>query len=283
MTQSLEDLLRNVCAGKETVFDVTAAVDTDGQEFKRVSVGHRVLPPVPYEEPVAPADARQHVFHSIEQFGEYVVRNAEKDHCVVLADTDDRMISAVLDESSETDREVIHFQAKMHPLFLPWAKLMGNETPVIDFAKHVMVHRSAISEPDGRDVALTFSQVKSSKKIIRRSGLGPKAINGVMIEIQIGSESKEVEADLPERLTIDVPLFLDTDPMEVHLDLLVHEGRSGGLVVSVAAPEVEMARIKAFESMVQTLRTQTGLLVSLGEVSHREFKRQEMTPMVGDF
>jgi hypothetical protein len=278
----LEKLIRKVVPGRETVFDVANETDDDG-EFKRVSIGMRDLPPLPVEPVVAYADAREHVFHSLDQFGLYLVREAKKDSCVVLADVDSRRINAVLDESDEYDREAIEFEAKTHPLFEPWETLIGKSVGVLEFALHVMQYRSAVSKPDGRELALMFSQVKSSKSVTKRVGVGPKALNGVMIQMQIGSETKDVDADLPESITIDVPLFLDTDPVEVTLDLLVYENRNSELVVGVTAPNLEAARIAAFEQMVQRLRSDTEMIVSLGRVGYRSYRTVETTKARSDY
>lgn len=266
----VEKLLRRIVPGKETVFDVASDLDDDGVG-NRLEVGMRDLPPLPIEPVIAGAKARDHVFHSLSHFGEYVSRESVGERCVVLADVDSRTIRAVLNEDDEWDRESIEFQAKTHPMFAPWEALIGKAIPVLEFALHVMQHRNAVAEPDGRELALMFSQIKASKSITKHVGVGPKSLNGVVIELQIGSEKSEVEVDLPESIAIDVPLFVDSDPVLMQLDLLVTEKREE-LVVFITAPELESARLKSFESMVAELRQQTGEIVGLGRVRHRKYE-----------
>ena len=274
--KDFKDLIRKAIEGNETVFDVASELSEEGEQSTTLRVGYRQLPPLPIPVNKAPAKARSHTFHSLSEFGEYLKREADKEKCVVLADVEPREIKAVLNESDECDREVIAFEAKTHPLFAVWEALIGKAIPVLEFALHVMQHRNAVIEPDGRELALTFSQIKASKNITKHVGIGPKSLNGVVVEMQIGSEKHETDVDLPESITIDVPLFLDTDPMTVQLDLLVTESGDGRLVVFVTAPQLDEARIRAFEGMVTRLRKDTEMIVGLGAVSHREFDKLEL-------
>lgn len=270
--KELKDLVRNVVDGTETVFDVIQEVGDGGETGTRVSVGYKALLPEPLRPVKADAQARNHKFHSLDQFSEYLEREACAETSIVLADFDRRYIVAVLDESDERDRELVSFEAKTHPLFKPWEALIGKAIPVLEFALHVMQYRNGVEQPDGRELALMFSQIKASKRVVKHVGIGPKSLNGVVVEMKIGSEVKETEVELPESVTIDVPLFLSTDPQQLQLDLLVTERGDGELVVFVTAPELEEVRVKAFEQMVRSVREQTGMCVGLGVIDHRPFR-----------
>ncbi|GAA5510021.1 hypothetical protein [Novipirellula caenicola] len=263
--------LRQIHPGTETIIDVINEVGDDGIPIKRIVHGNRRLQPEPpTEREVARAKARDHEFHSIDAFCGYLSRECEVLSSLVLADVDSERMRATLDESAESDREFVQFAATTHPLFRPWLDLVDTSTPVLDFALFAMRYRSAIVQPDGRELALTFSQIKSSKTITKKSGVGAKTLNGVMVETVIGSERHEVAVELPERMTICVPLFLDTDPVDVDLDLLVTD-TPNGIVVFVAAPSLQEAKFRAFGQFVETVRKQTELLVGFGRVRERDW------------
>lgn len=270
---SIDHVLRNQENGRETVIDIANELDEDEVPHRRVTFGMRDVAPEVIEPTIAEARARDHEFHSLKEFGDYLVRECQPiSNAVALADVSENRIVAVLDEKTGNDREQISFLAKLHPLFQPWWDLIGKSTDVREFALFVMQQRSSIVRPEGREMALLFSQVKSSKKVTKRVGFGAKAINGVMVEIQIGSESKEHEIELPESVDLFVPLFLGLSQTSVTLDLVVHEDKSGNLCVGVTAPGIEERRVEAFSDMVDSLREQTEMIVGLGQVKHRDWR-----------
>jgi len=267
----ISDVMRKVTSGKETLFDVQDHVDDLG-DFKRISIGIRDLEPIREEREIARAEARNHVFHSLEAFNLYLDREAKSDSAVVLADVSRSVVTAVLDEADEGDRETVSFAATPHPLFAPWLAILNKPVKVIDFALHVMQQRSSVAQPNGRELALMFSQIKASKNITKRVGVGAKALNGVMVELQIGSEKHSAEVELPESITITSPIYLDTDPVEIVFDLLVTENAQGDLVVFLTAPILEQTRFQVFRDMVDKIQDATGLIVGLGVVNHRPWK-----------
>lgn len=268
MSETLDELLRTVQAGRETVFDF---LDEDDEPIRRIEIARRDLQPeILPEPPIARAEARNHVFHDLEAFCEYVTRESDA-HCLVLADVNSREIVAVLNETQETDRESVTLKAVEHPLFAPWSQLLDTPISVVGFALFCMKHRRAVVDPDGRELAMTFSQVKMSKAITLQTGVGKKSINGVMVDVEIAGERKGVAVELPETITIEVPLFVGTAPQQIELDLLV-TNKGDDVVAFLTAADVERQRIAAFEEMVSTIKATTGRLVGLGCVQHREWK-----------
>lgn len=261
--------LRTIESGSETVMDIAAQVDEDGVVAKRITFGKRELQPERPELPdIDRAKARNHEFHSIDAFADYLTREAQDGSSLALADVHAEEITATIDESDEDDREFIQFVATTHPLFKHWKNLIGKSIPVLEFALFVMQYRSAIIEPDGRDLALTFSQIKACKTVTKRVGVGPKSLNGVMVEMMINSEKSEIPVELPEKIVVSAPLFLDTDPVEITLDLLVTD-TPGGLVVFVTAPLLEERQFEAFGQFVSRLKRVEGMIVGFGKVQER--------------
>lgn len=114
----LEHLIRHVPSGQETVFDL---LNKAGESVQKIEISRRKLqqelPKQLPQEDIARAQARSHVFNDIETFADYLCREADNDHSVILADVDKRSITAVLNEGLETDREYVTLQAIEHPLF----------------------------------------------------------------------------------------------------------------------------------------------------------------------
>ncbi len=268
---TVEHLLRNIPEGKETIFDL---LDEGGESVKTIDVRRRVLqpePPIPpVEKDVARAKARCHLFNDITTFAGYLKREADAEGAIVLACVDERVITAVLDENDDRDNETIRFAAIEHPLFVPWGGLLENPMGVVDFALFAMKHRRAIIDPDGRELAMTFSQVKMSKAVSIFTGVGKKSLNGVMVDVEIAGERKGMVVDLPETIVIEVPLFVGTSPQRIEIDLLV-TNRGNNVVVYCTAADVERQRIVAFEEMVGTLAEATGMLVGLGSIQTRDW------------
>ena len=272
--EEISDLLRKVTEGQETIFDL---LDESDEVVKTIEVRRRaVQPEQPVERAIERAKARNHVFHDAETFGHYLARESSESASIVLADTQERVITAVLDEGNERDRETVSLQAMEHPLFAPWSRLLNNPIGVVDFALFVMRHRRAVVEPNGRELAFTFSQIKMSKAVSVQSGVGnlakgQRSINSVMVEVTVAGAAKEQPVDLPESITIDVPLFVGTSPQKIEIDLLVTT-KGDAVVVYATASDVEEKRIAAFDEMVDQLREITGRLVGLGSVQHRNWE-----------
>lgn len=267
----VSDLLRQLREGDETVFDVRDVVGTDGEAGKRLMIGTRKLQPEhPVEREIARAQARNHVFNDLDAFAAYLNREAEKEQSVILADVDSRTIGAVLNEADEYDREIVTLQAVEHPLFTPWSELFERPIPVLEFALFVMKNRRAVVEPDGRELAMIFSQVKASKEITIQQGVGKKSINGMMVQLEVAGERQGMPVELPEVMTLGLPLFVGTPNQEIEIDVLVTDSREG-IVVYLTAADVEQQRIEAFELMVNRLKQDTGLLVGLGTIKQRDW------------
>jgi hypothetical protein len=266
----IDVLLRTAKDGYETAFDLVEFPNGT----KRVEVVRRkALPEIRKEDlPLARSDARAYVFHTLDSFAAFCVRECNSDNSVILADCDKQTITAVIDDSLEYGQEFATFEAKIHPLFAPWLQLLNKATPVMQFALHCQQYRRSIQKPDGRELAMMFSQVRMSKNVEINKGIGAKAINGVMVSIEIAGAKKDTAVELPEDITVQCPLFVGSDPQAIELDLLVTEGREG-VVVYLTSPVLEERRIQAFESMAAKLvELAPGLLVGLGRAETKPWK-----------
>lgn len=267
---SLEHLITVAKEGETTVFDL---LNEGGESVRAIEISRRQLQPEAKTElAIARAKARQHEFHDASTFAAYIKREAsDLELTIVLGDVARRTVVCVLDEDHKFDRETVSFVAKQHPLFDEWEALLRvGEVEVMDFAKLCQKLRRTIVTPDGRELALVFSQVKMAKTITVNRGVGKSALNGVMVHTEIGGKKQDSIVDLPDSITIKAPLFVGTEPIEIEIDLLV-DGKGDQVTVTATAPDLEAKRIEAFEQLVATIREQSGLLVGLGSVQHRDW------------
>lgn len=267
-TDKIEDtvanLIRKVTAGNETVFDLRQ----DG-EVRRVEITNRQLKPeLRIEEaPLARDPARSYVFHDLDSFSLFCNRECDISSAVVLADVDAQIITAVLDDRSGFEREVVSFVAKIHPLFAPWLAMLNKPIPVLEFALFAQRYRRSILVPNGRDLAMMFAHIKVSKSIEINKGIGSTALNGIMVTTDIAGAKKDVVVDLPEEIHLRCPIFCGTEPQTIELDILVTEVKET-IVVYLTSPFLDELRISAFEEMVKTLKEAcTDLLIGMGKAN----------------
>lgn len=273
---TVETLLRSCPPGKETVFDLVRELDPEGKPVQRLVVQTVERPKEPSPEPRrAESPPRAHVFHDGEAFSAYLLANGGS-QTVVLADVAAGAMTAVLDDGAADGLELVRFEVQTHPLWKSWEQLLACDGGVElrEFARFVMTRRRQIVAPDGRELAITLNQVTATKKITRQVGQGVRAVNGLVIETLIQGTAREIPVELPESLTLELPLVLGGARQRIDLDLLVQAGEDG-IVVHLAAPGAAEARLAAFETLVDGVRaglSETGAVVGLGRIAHGQWK-----------
>lgn len=266
----IEDFLRSVQKGQENVLEVVEAMTGDGQKMAVLALQNRQLQPEPPDPPQRRESPRRaHAFHDVEGFAAYLAKYKTAD-TVVLADTAGLAIRAVLDERAKDGFEILVLSPAIHPLFRPWQALLEPDTDplrIAEFAEFVMTNRRAVVAPDPRELVLMLSQVKASKKITIDRGRGMRSLNGVMIETVIQGQDKTEFVDLPDSLTIRVPLFVRTSPLQIEVDLLALAG-DGDVFMRAVSADVDQAKVEAFEEMCQAVAAIEGVVVGTGSPNH---------------
>jgi hypothetical protein len=243
----LKKILEEIRVGEETVLDITG-----GEKDRKLTIAMRKLHP---EEARAPKRAeskrRTHVFHAAKSLAAYIGAYGGPG-TVVFADTEREEISAVLDEKATEGFEVVTMKPQVHPLWAPWLGLADRRHALDAFANFLAQHRRSIVG-DSREIVLLFSQIRASVKIEVQRGRGAKAINGVVCTTEIAGQRKNEDIELPDTLVVEAPLYVDTEPKKVELDLTV-EAHGESISVLVSAGSIAEARVSAFEEMVETVR-----------------------------
>jgi hypothetical protein len=276
----LAEFIRQVREGYENSIAISGGVarDADGTptgEVRVVALQNRKLQPEPPEAPQrAESPRRAHVFHDAAGLAAYLEKY-RTESTVVLADVPERAIRVVLDERAADGFEMLHLEPQIHPLFKPWQNLMdrsadGDDIGLKELAEFILLNRRSITAPDGKALAVMFSQVRASTTVTLQQGRGRKAVNGIMMTTEIQGQTSTEPADLPDTITINVPLFVGGFVESLEVDILVSAADGGSrLVATVSSPQVEEAMVRAFEVMVADLKALPGVTVALGSPAHR--------------
>jgi hypothetical protein len=248
--RTLDALLHTV--GAPTVFSVLDDVETGGKLLKVELLN---APPVREESPPA-----AHSFHDVPGFSEYLKTYGTK-ALVIWADVPSGRIKACLNEKAETGRELVEFMPVSHPLFAPWAAAIGKRSKLEDFIKLLRENRRSVSEPDARELILGLSQLTATTEIKVHKGQGNKCLNGLLVRSTIQGVVKDEIVELPDSLTLHVPLYLGRAAIDFKIDLLIEADQQGNVLVGLSSGDLLEAVFNTFVDMTGELK---GLLKGAG-------------------
>jgi hypothetical protein len=279
-TTTLGDFIRQVVKGEENGIEVVQQVATgpDGAPIKHtvLALQNRKLQPEPPEAPQrAESPRRAHVFHDAAGLAAYL-KQYRTGHTTLLADITSLSIRVVLDESAAQGVETLLLIPQIHPLFKPWKSLLEiserQPVPLAQFAAFIMQNRRAVKEPDGKDLALTFSQVRAATSVTLQQGAGRKAVNGLMVTTEIQSTRMSEPVNLPDAITITTPLFVGGHEHSLEVDILVSAVDGGAkLVVQASSAQIAEAMLGDFQGMVRDLAAVEGITCGLGQIGHEDW------------
>lgn len=263
---TISDLLRRVTEGQESILELSK----DG-DLKRIAFGQRKLQPELPTPTRQESPPRAHVFHTADSLIAYAEKYGDCD-TVILLDVPSMNGCVVLSDVADQQFELLPFQPTQHPLFVEWSKMLGRRIDVLQFAEFIMGHRRQIVSPDGREAAMIFSQLQASTKMTVARGQGKAAINGIMIETKIQGKAGEAFVELPESLTVRLPLFVGEPEQDIEIDLLIGS-QDTSIWVSASAAGVLDAQLQAFTAMADKIRDGLPeMTVGLGRVAHGAWK-----------
>jgi len=250
----LSELLREVLPKEETVFEVAREMIGDGDAAvpaTTIKVMRRELQP---EKPFAPdrreSPRRAHTCHEATGFAGYCLKHGTGKSVVVMADMITCEMKAVLDEKADGGFEVIGLKPAMHPLFKPWSEILDRTLPVKKFAEFIMANRRVIKGENVRELAMVFRQVHASIETELSQGVGNNSLNGLTIRTKIQAAGKSEHVDVPDTITVEVPLFIGTPAETIEIDLLAMADEQNGVTITASASMVLEAQSAAFTKMV---------------------------------
>lgn len=268
----VKKILEEIGVGTRTVLEVAQDLENGG---KKLTIDLRKLLPEEAREPKrAESRARHHAFHSAASLADYLARYGDKS-TVVFVDHEEGRISAVLSETSGKGFEIVTMEPQVHPLWEPWRDIAGEQQDIKEFAAFVMQNRRSIAKPDGRNLALDLQQIRGSVSVEIMAGRGRGAVNGLVVRSRVNAGNEQTDTvDLPDSITLKVPLYVDTEARELELDLCIEAQASGSVTVLVSEGTVAEARVAAFNDMVNRIRQGVkaiDALVTWGSPKHQEW------------
>jgi hypothetical protein len=231
---------------QETVFDLAAAVEKAG---RHVSISHKVNPPVRME-----SLRRAHGFHDLPGFVAYLEKFGVPGKIVVLVGNDGNM-TACLNEDEPRGRETVHFVPSAHPALASW--LPGATWMAADkFIELLRLNRRSVFSPSVSELIAALSQIKVSRVVEVNEGIGKASVNGLLCATKIQGNEKSQLVDLPEHITIDVPVFFGRPVRRLEADLLYQVQDESGSKVQLRLVFGDLAAVQMAESeeLVKELR-----------------------------
>jgi len=274
---AVQDLITRISDSQQTVMDVVTTQDEAGNTIKKLIVEKRKVAaedprPLVKEE----SKPRSHIFYNVKGFVDFLTKYG-KDTTVVFSNPNEGRVQAVLDDRLDRGgTEIVTFEPLIHPRWATWAQLLAvRRVALAQFADFLGWNRRAIIEPDGRDLMLMLSQVKGSTSIELYQGKGKRALNGLLIKTNIqGSKGEEI-VELPETITLQVPLYVQTQPVDVEIDLCIETTPDGtGIFVTLNSGDVLDAKLQAFDEMcfaLEPLKKTPGMVVTMGAPDYAEW------------
>lgn len=269
--ESLENILRGRLIDKSAV--MTVLNEGNGQKLDvQIRNVHAE------EREIQSKRRRSHTFGSVDGMLRYLERYKTK-HTVIFADPSSMEMTVVVDESTEKVQEILSMCPLVHPLWLPWVDVCGATLELRALVDFLRSNRRAIIRPDGRELVLALSQIKSSTEIELHEGRGNGSINGVLIKSKIQGNQGASTVDLPDSITVESPIFIDEPKHEVEIDLTLDSKIRDGKPTVFAAlnsADLKSGELSLFESMcerVHKFATDNEIVFSFGESQYRDWPR----------
>jgi hypothetical protein len=203
---------------------------------------------------------RAHQFFAVDGFIEYVKLNGKDKKTVVFADHANSRMYAVLDDQAPKGAERIALQPQIHPRWEPWRNWLDRTRELDQFVDFLRQNRRTLTGDAGRDLTMALSQVKASTEVELNRGRGKKALNGLIVRTKItGGGANAENVELPDTITINTPIFVDTPPIGIELDLIL-EATNGGktITAALASADIRDAEIAGFDAMWDAVQADLG-------------------------
>lgn len=278
-TNQIADVLRKVPEGNENsiqvVRELTKGKDDTEAVHTTLSLQRRKLNP---EEPPDPkrreSPPRQYQFTEITGLIDYLIKQEDKTNMVLLADVASRHIDVILDDDAETGREVMTLGAALHPLYQPWYALIHRdkkEDPLLTLPKFVeflTAYRRSIVEPAPGPLLACLAQVRCSSEFTLHVGRGKDALNGVTCKTKIeGAPEQDELINIPDVITIEVPLFVNTETKRLEIDVTL-TGTTQEIHVTLTCADMLVKETEVFGEMLEMVKEK----VSDAVVAHGRYQ-----------
>ncbi len=268
--ESVRSFLTEVAEGDCNVLAL-ARKELDGKESVSCTLERKRTMPERMESP-----ARAHTFHDAAGFVEYLGRCEKKKGMAVFVDVESWKVGCILDEAAAKGFEIVRLEPAEHPEFtmLRESLLDVGAMSMTRLALAVMRNRAVIvdtPQATAKDLAMIMQQITVGTKTKACTGVGKHAVNGVMVETEIKGGPVDELVELPDTITVKLPIYLNTEPVQFGLDLTIGIAR-GEPVAIIDAPELVVKKFEVFEEMIRPIKAMEDVFVSYGRIQTAEWK-----------
>jgi len=271
-TEIINDILGDVKLGKQTLVEVSQEMVGEAKSIKFAIENRQVQPEQPELPPKMESPKRAHIFHDADGFAAYLAKY-KTENTVVMVDVSEQVVYAIIDEVAKEGFEVVTMQPVVHPVFEPWQEILEESAfrNIRKFVNFLSENRRSIAEPNGKQLVRMLGQVQVSRKTTLQRGFGTHSVNGIICEMDIMGEQKNEQLELPEIITIEAPLYLATDPVQLEVDLTI-DANDSEVFVKCSSADLMQKRIESFEAMLEKVKAIDDVVVTLGTPTHNDWK-----------
>ncbi len=267
----IEEFLGRITEGKSNALTVKKEL-LDGREQTTLVLEQRtLLPEAPRHPARRESQPKAHTFYEVKSFAAYLEKYGCED-TVVFGDPAAGLVTAVLNEIAEDGFEMVSFRPMLHPRWAPWESLIGRKLEVAQFVEFVLNNRSAVQEPDARELVYSLWQIKSTSTTEIQRGRGKESINGIMVTNKIQGVEKSGLVELPDVLKLLLPIYVRTPARVIELDLCIEGGEGTQILCSLSSGGILDAKVEAFEEMFKELEKLAGYTITMGTVAHGQWR-----------
>ncbi|KKL71085.1 hypothetical protein LCGC14_2098470 [marine sediment metagenome] len=237
--EEIREILSQVARGNNNAITIAKEMK-DGVNTITVNMKQERVMPERMESP-----PRAHIFHTAEGFIEYI--KAEKtEHTLVLADINRACVHAILNDRATHGFEGVCLEPALDPRFALLTKtlLHGGPIPIAEFALAVMRNRNVMAGTPAKaqQLAILMQQITVSSQITACSADLGIGLNGVLCKTSVKAGEGETQVNIPSSIAVKLPIYLNTPEVEFDLDITLSAARSGEVIVSVDAPELDLRK-----------------------------------------
>ena len=257
----IKDFLKNVEELGSNALTVSKKMLEGGKENVTLELVRKRIMPERMESP-----ARAHIFYDAVGFSKYVEREKQTD-TVIFADVENSVIYAVLNDRAEKGFEKVSLAPPYHPEFkLLKETLLDSSMDIMRFARNLMRNRNVLAgEPEkAKQLAMMMQQITVSSKITACFGVGAKSVNGIMCTTEAKAGVAEEQIELPDSVAVEVPIYINTDPVQFDIDLTITANKAGQVDIATDNPEMNVRKYEVFQGILEKVREVGDVIVTLG-------------------
>lgn len=211
------------------------------------------------ENKKAPAPGRRHKFYDVASFASFVKKHMPNSNkCEILAGT----VKIVAVDAAEYWRDEVSCDVALDPQFVAWKNLLGRQTTQARLYRELVPLSGTITGP--------FITALSQLDITQATEASYKLNEHGGYDVLSKRATTNGTAKLPAKFVVNVPVYLDTEPVAITLAVGIDTMTAGqDPTFTLIAVDLDKVWLAEYRKQVDALRVLLGdkYLVGMGEVA----------------